>query len=461
MPIVAAFAVPHPPILLPEVGHGEEKKIQRTTQAYAEVVQRIVAQNPDVLLIVSPHATLYADYFHLSPGREAQGNLSQFGAPEVALRAVYDQALVKRIEACAQRWEIPAGTAGERDAKLDHGTLIPLWLLAQAGFSCPIVRIGLSGLPVMAHYHLGQCLADATDALNRRAVLIASGDCSHKLTHDGPYGFAKEGAAFDRLLTDAFCAGDFLSLLSISPQLAEASAECGWRSFQIMAGTLDRRSVTPELLSYEGPFGVGYSVAAFTVTGADASRNFGEQFEHARNAKISAVRNQEDAYVKLARQSLETRVVKGLAMALPDTLSPELLHTRAGVFVSIHKDGELRGCIGTISPTEKSIAKEIARNAVSAGCNDPRFEPVREEELPLLTYHVDVLGQPESIRTESDLDPKKYGVIVQNGSRRGLLLPDLEGVDTAAEQVAIARRKAGIQAKEPVQLYRFEVVRHR
>ena len=310
------------------------------------------------------------------------------------------------------------------------------------------------------HYHLGQCIADAADALNRRAVFLASGDCSHKLTPDGPYGFSPDGPAFDKALTNALAKGDFLAMLSIPPRQAEAAAECGWRSFQIMAGALDRRSVTPEMLSYEGPFGVGYAVAAFTVTGADPSRNFGERYEAARKAEVTAIRSQEDAYVKLARQSLETRIRTGTEMNPPDALSPELLHTRAGVFVSIHKDGVLRGCIGTITPAEKCIAKEITRNAVSAGCNDPRFEPVREEELPDLTYHVDVLGEPERIESEDMLNPKQYGVIVQNGSRRGLLLPDLEGVDTVAEQVAIARRKAGIQDKEPVRLFRFEVVRH-
>ena len=148
-------------------------------------------------------------------------------------------------------------------------------------------------------------------------------------------------------------------------------------------------------------------------------------------------------------------------MAVPEGLPPELLRRRAGAFVSVHKQGRLRGCIGTIGPTEPSLALEIIRNAVSAAARDPRFEPIRPEELPWLEISVDVLGEAEKISSEAELDVKRYGVIVSCGSRRGLLLPDLEGVDTVEEQVAIARQKAGIRPEERVSLQRFEVVRHR
>ena len=137
-----------------------------------------------------------------------------------------------------------------------------------------------------------------------------------------------------------------------------------------------------------------------------------------------------------------------------------LLQRRAGAFESIHKQGQLRGCIGTIGPTRSCLAREIIENAVSACSRDPRFDPIRPEELKWLEISVDVLGEPEDISSEADLDVKRYGVIVSNGHRRGLLLPDLEGVDTPDRQVAIARQKAGIGAAEKVKLQRFEVVRH-
>ncbi len=460
MSILAAYAVPHPPILIPEVGRGQETKIEHTATAFAEVMHLAAAHEPDVIVITSPHATMYADYFHISPGREASGSLKQFHAPGAAYTAVYDEALVREIEKEAAGADIPAGTEGEKEKTLDHGTLIPLLFLAKTGFRCPIVRIGLSGLPLLTHYGFGQCIAKAVDTLGRRAVLIASGDCSHKLKADGPYGYAPEGPTFDRQLTDAFVKGDFLQLLSLPPELAEAAGECGWRSFAIMAGALDRRAVSPRLHSYEGPFGVGYAVASFEAAGTDAERNFGERFLLARLEQLEQAKAGEDAYVRLARLSLETRVRTGRRAAKPDGLPPALTATRAGAFVSLKIDGQLRGCIGTITPTAATLADEIMQNAVSAGLNDPRFDPVTVAELEQLTYSVDVLGSAEPIASESELDPAKYGVIVQAGSRRGLLLPDLAGVDTVEEQIAIARRKAGIRPEEPITLSRFEVVRH-
>jgi AmmeMemoRadiSam system protein A/AmmeMemoRadiSam system protein B len=461
MPILAAYAVPHPPIIIPQVGRGEEKKIAATAAAYDEAMRRAAAHKPDVMIITSPHAAMYADYFHISPGKEASGSLAQFRAPGASCRVKYDTELADRIEALADQNDLPAGSLGERDKSLDHATLIPLLFLAKTGFSCPIVRIGLSGLSTQTHYRLGQTIAEAVASLGRNAVFIASGDLSHKLKEDGPYGFAPEGPEFDKQITEIFASGDFGALLAISPEFGEAAGECGLRSFQIMAGALDKKAVTHELLSYEGPFGVGYGVGAFEVTGEDDARDFGAQYERLRREHLDETKAKEDPYVRLARLSLETRVRTGRQADRPADLPPELTEKRSGTFVSLKIDGRLRGCIGTISPTTTCIAEEILQNAVSAGLHDPRFDPVRENELNDLTYSVDVLGEAESIPSADQLDPKRYGVIVQNGARRGLLLPDLEGVDTAKEQIAIAKKKAGIGESELVRLSRFEVVRHR
>lgn len=169
----------------------------------------------------------------------------------------------------------------------------------------------------------------------------------------------------------------------------------------------------------------------------------------------------EDAWVRLARYALETYVRTGQRPAtLPDDLPEALTTERAGAFVSLHKDGALRGCIGTIAPTCENLAWEIVQNAVSACSRDPRFAPVREEELEALEYSVDVLGTPEPVENTDDLDPKRYGVIVSAGGRRGLLLPDLDGVDSVRRQLDIACQKAGIRANEPCTIQRFEVVRH-
>jgi AmmeMemoRadiSam system protein A len=161
--------------------------------------------------------------------------------------------------------------------------------------------------------------------------------------------------------------------------------------------------------------------------------------------------------VKLAEEAVEKYVRHGKALK-PKELTSEM-KPRAGVFVSIKKRGELRGCIGTFMPTRRNIAEEIVANAISSATQDPRFTPVEASELDDLEYSVDVLTEPEPVRSVDQLDPKEYGVIVECGFRRGLLLPNLKGVDSVEEQIGICRAKAGISAEEPIKLYRFRVKR--
>jgi len=163
--------------------------------------------------------------------------------------------------------------------------------------------------------------------------------------------------------------------------------------------------------------------------------------------------------VELAKEAVENYVNHGKVLT-PKELTAEMKQ-RAGAFVSIKKHGELRGCIGTFEPTKTTIADEVVTNAISSATEDPRFTPVAASELDELEYSVDILTKPEPVDGTDQLDPKKYGVIVESGLRRGLLLPDLEGVNTAAEQIQICRSKACISADESIRLYRFEVRRYK
>lgn len=460
MAILAAMAVPHPPLIVPEVGHGAEQQIAPTIAAYQRVMERAAALRPDTVVILSPHTVMYADYFHVSPGAGASGSFAAFRAPQVQVATAYDsgfcEALVKR---CREE-DFPAGTLGEKNAELDHGTMIPLYFLQQHLRGVPVVRIGLSGLPARAHYRLGQHIAAVAEELGRRVLIIASGDLSHKLKADGPYGFASEGPVFDARMQAVFRSGDFLRLLLTPADLVSGAAECGLRSFWIMAGTLDGRQVKSELLSYQGPFGVGYGVGWFLPGGLDDSRDIGVQLARCEAEAMQAIRDREDSLVKLARLSLETFVRTHQLAVIPEDMRKSFADKRRGAFVSLKKDGQLRGCIGTIQPVRQDLAEEILYNAVSAGTRDPRFSPVTPEELAQLVYDVDVLTEPEPIDSPDQLDVKRYGVIVQCGDRRGLLLPDLPGVDSVEEQISIARRKGSIGEQEPYQLWRFEVERH-
>jgi AmmeMemoRadiSam system protein A len=161
--------------------------------------------------------------------------------------------------------------------------------------------------------------------------------------------------------------------------------------------------------------------------------------------------------VELAKETVESYIREG-KKPKPKGLTPEM-RERAGVFISLHKHGQLRGCIGTFEPAQDNVAEEIIANAISSSTMDPRFPPVTASELDDLEYSVDILTEPEPVADISQLDPEEYGVIVESGWKRGLLLPDLEGVDSVEEQIAICRLKAGISTDEPIKLYRFRVRR--
>lgn len=461
MSVASAIMVPHPPLIVPEVGRGEERKISATVAAYNTAAKFLRDSQPETIVITTPHSLFYADRFHISPGESAKGSFAAFRAPGVRVSVDYDTEFVTALRNAAESAGVPVDTSPERDPALDHGTTVPLYFIQKAyrGVKLPkVVRIGLSGRSLFDHYKLGMLIAEVAGKLGRRIAFIASGDLSHRLKEDGPYGYTPEGPQYDDRIMNVMGQANFGELFDFGEAFCYAAGECGHRSLTIMAGALDRRAVKAERLSYEGPFGVGYGVCTFEPGEVDESRCY---LECTANISQAKGKNEGgDPYVKLARLTVETFVREGKHAKLPAGLPDELLRRRAGVFVSLHIRGRLRGCIGTIEPTTGSVAEEILQNGISACSRDPRFEPVTPDELPLLEYSVDVLSEPEKIDSPSSLDVKRYGVIVESGFKRGLLLPDLEGVDTVEEQVDIARRKAGISRGEPVTLYRFEVVRH-
>ncbi len=472
--------VPHPPIMLPEVGRGEEKNIQATTDAYRKVAEEVAALKPETIIISSPHSIMYADYFHISPGKRATGDMGQFRASQVKFDVEYDTDLVAEICAISDSYGqekdnitslevqgFPAGTMGERDSSLDHGTMIPLYYIREKYTDFKVVRIGLSGLSLPVHYEMGQIIQQAVERTGVRAVYIASGDLSHKMKKDGPYGFAKEGPEYDDQIMEVCASGEFDRLLDFDEVFCEKAAECGHRSFVMMAGALDGLSVTPHKLSHEATFGVGYGICTFDVGGPDESRHFLDKWRANKKEILDQKKKDEDPYVRLARYSLENYITMGKRIRRKDLedgnwsdLEDAMFNKQAGTFVSIHKDGQLRGCIGTILPTCSCIADEIMQNAISAGTNDPRFPMIKEDELPYLEMSVDVLDAPEPIDSPDQLDVKRYGVIVSHGRKRGLLLPNLDGVDSVEQQIDIARQKGGIREDEDYSLERFEVIRH-
>ena len=427
MALVSALFVPHPPIILPEIGHGEEQAIQATITAYHHAAETIRHSQPDTLVILSPHAPFHAQAFTISIAPQESGHLGRFGAPHVTIDVETDRELIDVVARSGSPLRLTT-----QAGPLDHGTLIPLRFLFTDRFHPRIVRIGLSGNSREAHAALGAHLVSAADQLHRRIAIIASGDLSHRLKPDGPYGYDPSGPRFDTQFIHALQHNDFGAIARMNPELCDEAGECGYRSALIMGGALSKVPMTSSVLSYEGPFGVGYAVAVFTPG---------------------------DPLVRWAKAVIEAHV-NGTTPDENLGKHPDLRHHRAAVFVSLHRHGQLRGCIGTLAPTHPNLTEEIRHNAISACSHDPRFYPVIAEELADLEIGVDVLSAPVPIRSIDELDVKRYGVIVSSGGRRGVLLPDLEGVETVVDQVAIACRKAGIDPNEPYTMERFEVVRH-
>ncbi|MBQ7702917.1 MAG: AmmeMemoRadiSam system protein A [Firmicutes bacterium] len=460
MSVLAAFMVPHPPMIVPAVGRGSEEQITETTRAYEEVAAQIAQLKPETIIITSPHSVMYADYFHISPGRGAVGSFRAFGASEVKFSESYDTELVTRICEIAKTEDFPAGTLGERDSSLDHGTMVPLWVVRKKYEGGKIVLIGLSGLPLTDHYKLGHIIAQAVEETGRRVVIVASGDLSHKLQDYGPYGFAPEGPEYDKRIMDTCGRAAFGELLDYDEAFCDKAAECGHRSFTIMAGAFDGIDVEATALCHQDVTGVGYGVCTFYPKGLDESRHFLKAHQERLERECREKAEKSDAYVRLARAAVEDWVRYRRHIPVPEGLPEEMLTERAGAFVSIHKNGQLRGCIGTIMGVQDCVAEEIIQNAASASTGDPRFSPITEDELSTLEITVDVLEEPENIDSMDQLDVKQYGVIVTCGMRRGLLLPNLDGVDKVEDQIRIARQKGGIGEHENYSLERFKVVRH-
>ena len=460
MSIIKAFVVPHPPLIVPEVGRGDEEQIKKTTESYQRVDKEIAKIKPDTIIITSPHTEYYNDYYHISPGKNTYGSFANFGAPQVTFNEEYDEEFVNELNYYCQDINFPAGTLGEKHKDLDHGTMVPLYFIEKEYKDFKLVRIGLSNYSYADHYKLGQIINTIINKLNRRAVFVASGDLSHKLQTYGPYGYIEEGPIYDNKIMETLEKSAFNELLEYDEEFVEKAAVCGHKSFIIMSGALDGYDVKVERLSHEDITGVGYGLCIFTPTIKNDNRKFLDKYLEKERNNIQEKRSKSDEYVQLAINTIYEYIKTGKVIEIPNTTSEELLENRRGVFVSIHMFNQLRGCIGTIYPTCENVAEEIINNAISASTRDNRFTPIIEEELDYLDINVDVLQEPEEIDNKNQLDIKKYGVIVSSGYKKGLLLPDIPGIESIDQQIEIAKRKGNIQDNEDIKLQRFEVIRH-
>ncbi|MDP2919419.1 MAG: AmmeMemoRadiSam system protein B [Dehalococcoidia bacterium] len=296
-----------------------------------------------------------------------------------------------------------------------------------------LVPIVLSHATAEVYKSIGKSIARAIKQSGKPVLIVASGDMTH-------YEPQKTARAKDMKAVEAMLKLDAVELLSRVQKLGITM--CGYAPAAVLIfAAKELGANTAELVKYQ--------------TSGDTTGDYSAVVGY---AGVVFKQRRESPQVRLARETVESYTRTRKAPVLKSVI-PEM-SGQAGVFVSIHKGEELRGCIGTIGATQANIAGEIIQNAISAATHDPRFPPVSPDELPELNYKVDVLTEPEPVKDASQLDPKRYGAIVEAGWRRGLLLPDLEGVDSVERQLEICRAKAGIGYNEPVRLYRFEVKRY-
>lgn len=442
-PVVGAAFLPHPPILIPEIGRGEEKRASVTQKGFERVVEEIKNAKPQVIILLTPHGSSDTSLVNINEAEKLRGSFSAFGFPEINLQFDNHHLLAEALLAFGRSNNL---SLSRKSLKLDHGALVPLYFLRHEGIQLPLVHVSVGYSDSKAAYRLGRELSRFLDGQEQKIMVIASGDLSHCLDSDGPYGFHPEGPRFDHQVKAAFENNSLKELLLINKETINDAGQCGLLSFIIAAGMLHQKPASINLHSYEGPFGVGYLCAygSLYVT---------KEQHGAVLLATEAIRRYVEAHEKLD--------FKDFLRDYPEeSFLREASSVKAGVFVSIHKEGNLRGCIGTVESVHTHVGIEIINNAIEAACRDPRFDPIDSSELEDLEINVDVLGAMEKVNSPKELDVQKYGVMVESGYRRGLLLPKLDGINSVNQQLSIACQKAGIGTNEMYQIYRFSVNRY-
>lgn len=466
----------HPPVLIPEVGEGRENEAEKTVRGLRDLALKVAEIKPEVIVCITPHGNVFRDGVAVIYENHIKGDLSNFGHPEVAIEKDCDMGLLDELNMGFGKNQCHTIFLNEEIAKeykidlnIDHGVLVPLYFIEKYYRAYKIVHITIGELSLIELYKMGTVIREAIEARGKDAMILVSADLSHCLKDEGPYAFNPMGPLFDENIVNGIKDKNYYSILTVPHQVYEPAGQCGLRPIIMGLGTTDGYETEATVFSYEGPFGVGY-MSAFIDLLDKKMPSLLDRYEEDKMLSYKEKRSNESPFVALARATINTWVQRGRKLnfdhyknqvEMEEDVLGELENNQAGVFVSLHKQGELRGCIGTTGPVTENIAQEIIRNAIEAATYDPRFMPVEEHELMDLEIKVDVLGVAEQVSGIEELDAKKYGVIVEKDLHRGLLLPDLEGVNTPEEQIAIAKRKAGIlESDTDVILQRFQVIRH-
>ena len=482
MSILAGYLMPHAPVFIDKVSGAQSKAVSKTLKALDDIAIEIEQLKPDTIVIISPHGPIFSDAVAIYDLKTYQGHLHAFGEYELSYAFEKDDDLCGRLleasrlnngffyplkETDFKRFQYPTS--------LDHGVTVPLHFILKRFNDFKLLAMSFGTFAYTELLKQGEIIQQVAEASKKRIVIIASGDMSHALKSDGPYAYNPDGPWFDNTMCQHIENQTPYEIFNLPHSQIENASECGLRSFAIMMGAFNKKHISTKKMSYEGPFGVGYLVAKVNLlNGTDAA----DQIELINQKWREATqKNQMNAhpYVQIANAVVrhytkhkyapkvtwkeDSVEIEGKAIFIQATSREELTTLKRGVFVSIKKMGALRGCIGTIMPSKNNLLTEVISNAISACSKDYRFDPIEEKELELLTISVDILSELERIADVSCLNPREYGVTVHSKGRMGVLLPDLDGVDTIEDQLKIASNKAGFKVEEIEYIERFSVER--
>ena len=456
--ITGRFLLPHPPAAIPEIGGERAKTFPKTLAGYAEVGKRIAALKPTTIVVITPRGPHFSHYFYLPETKRISGDLAAFGAKKTLLGFDHDLALTALVKAKAAEAGLSAGSVDTKTMKrsgfsydLDHGVIVPLCFLNEFYRDYALVPVSAAaGYGGKDHYRLGLALAEAVRESAGDVVVIASTGLSHR--HN------EEANRFDADIQELLERGDAYGLLDFDVKRREKMDPYGLNAMLTLLGTVDGHCFATELISYENNENGGGLVAEITPK---QDRTSTLQAYLADAEKRTARRTERESFpLRLARQALALYLKEGTELALPAEMEAGFDRPRGGVFVTIKKDGQLRGIAGTLKATQPSLAEEIITNVIAAATGDSRFPPVDHDELDELDFCVDVLSTPEEVDGEDCLDPQKYGVIVESRGRLGVILPDPDSTDSPQEQLKAARESGNIHPWRRITIKRFGIIRY-
>lgn len=480
MLISKGYLLPHAPVFIGSVGGEQSLLVQKSIDAYHKVADEIAELKPDLIVVISPHGPVFTDAIALYDLDEYTGNFRAFGDFESDYKFQKDELMLNKLY---EESQMSSGSfyalkpnefiKFQYKPELDHGVLVPLHFINQKYHDFKVLAMSYGSLSYSELMKNGKIMHDVITKSYQNVVVIASGDMSHALKSDGPYTFHEDGVIFDHEMCEYIENQRPYEIFRLESKTISNAAECGLRSLSMLLGCMNKYDLKSELISYEAPFGVGYLFASYEVV-SESDKDEREDYIAFEKRRYEALKLKEHTVVKLARQTIEyyinnnrkpivgykDKAVEINNVVFSNDIIEKLLEGKYGVFVSIKLHGNLRGCIGTIFPTQKNGVEEIVKNSISACARDYRFDPLTFEELQDIIINVDILSPLTLVDDITLLDPRIYGVVVSHKDRMGVLLPDIEGVTTIEEQLTIASNKGGFNVDEIEKIESFTVERY-